>query len=151
MFPHAMFSRVKHAAFVLGFLTMLLPTPAAAAANGADAEETVEEPPAPVGVSLGSYYFREVRGTEGTKTRLSFSLYASVEQEHEAAFREILKAHEGRIRDQVITSLRLTETRDLNEPDLTRVRRRMLLRLRRTLPQLKIENLHFREFTLMAD
>lgn len=123
---------------------------AQAAAPDGDPEDAAAEEPVS-GVLLGDFFVRNVRGAENLKTRLSFSLYAAVPAEREAEFRDLLEGRRHRVRDQVMTAVRLTETAALQEPSLARLKRRVLLRLRRTMPELKIDGLHFGAFTLLFE
>ena len=123
----------------------------AVAAPTEEHEEQTDETSEIRGVLLGDFFFRDIRGAEGIKTRLSFSLYASVSEEHEGEFRRLLEKRRHRVREQVITAIRLTATADLQQPSLDRLKRRILMRLRRTSPGLGIGELHFREFTLLFD
>jgi hypothetical protein len=52
------------------------------------------------------------------------------------------------LRDLVITATRLTPLNAFQEPDLATFRRRILMRLRRALPELTVEDLYFSEFDL---
>jgi hypothetical protein len=124
--------------------------PSSGALSSEKGEEEIEEE-APIGIFLGEYFIRDTHEAENAKTRLSFSLYAAVDPENEKAFAAILARHQSRVHDLVLTAIRLSDNHDFQEPSLDRLKWRMLLRLRRGLPQLKIEHLHFRRYVFFID
>lgn len=130
-----------------GLAVLLIADPAVGAKPDDEAAEEVVID----GVLIGDFMFRGIRGAEGVKTRLSFSLYAAVDNAERDQFERVLEQRRHRIREQVITAIRLTKTSDLQEPSLARLKRRILMRLRRTSPGLPIHDLHFRQLALMFD
>lgn len=135
---------------VLAALACVLATPTAhAAAEGQPTDEVVE--PATEGVLLGRFYVRDIRGAEGVKIRISFALYASVARETADEFRARLSKLDARVRDEVLTVVRLSRLSDFQQPELERFRRRILLRLRRTTPALAIDGLLIGEFEMFVD
>jgi flagellar basal body-associated protein FliL len=117
--------------------------PAAAAAN-AD-EETGK---AIHGVSLGDYRIRSYYQVDAQKSTVRFSLFATVKDEHYHEVQTLVEEHREKLRDQVIMATRLAPLTVFQEPDLTTFRRRILVRLRRALPELTIEDLYLSEFDL---
>lgn len=132
-----------------------LATPTGAVAAQAEgAKEAANEAPAETSasaVSLGEYSIRDLRTVEGTTLRINFQLYASVDaDEAKSAVKEV-EEHQHRIRNEVLIAIRLCEQHEFQEPDLDRVRRRILARLNRALPNLPIEKLLVGEFEYFND
>ena len=59
-----------------------------------------------------------------------------------------MQNRQHKIRDQVITATRLVPLVEFDQADLASFRRRILLRLRRTLPELKIDDVYVSNFEL---
>lgn len=144
-------------ALLLGSIVTMGARPASAVTNTGKASQSSDESKGTaeneesLGILLGEYFIRDIHESENAKTRLSFSLYAAVKSEDEKAFAATLARHQGRVHDLVLTAIRLSDNHDFQEPSLDRLKWRMLLRLRRGLPQLKIEHLHFRRFVFFID
>ena len=123
----------------------------ASAATDTKADEAAEVEPQVEGVLLGRFFIRDVRGAEGVSVRISFALYAAVDPEQADAFRAVLTRVEKRLKSEVLVAVRMSRLRDFQEPDLARFRRRTLLRLRRTTPELPIDRLLIGEFEYFVD
>lgn len=108
-------------------------------------------PPEPVGLPLGEFLIKDYRSVEGSKTTLNFTAHAAVKEENAGDFKRVLRAHRGRMRDQVLTAARLTAPEELQDPDLIRLRRRIRLRLRHAIPELPIEDVYFSEFQYFVE
>lgn len=119
------------------------------ASDGEDGSE--DAPPEEVGFELGSFYIKNFRPVEGSKTTLSFVLHAAVAGERADEFERLLKHRTRRVRDQVIVSSRLADPEHFREPDLRSFRRRILVRLRRAAPELQIEEVYFSDFRYTID
>jgi flagellar basal body-associated protein FliL len=117
--------------------------PAAAPANADD-----EAGKAIHGVSLGDYRIRSYYQVDAQKSTVRFSLFATVKDEHYHEVQTLVEEHREKLRDQVIMATRLAPLSVFQEPDLTTFRRRILVRLRRALPELTIEDLYLSEFDL---
>lgn len=143
---------VRRGVLCSALLTALiaLPAPQACAAANDEPEAEAEEPVIE-GVLLGRFYIRDIYGAEGAKVRMSFALYAAVTDEAASDFRAILSRTEARVKDEVLTAVRMSRLRDFQEPELERFRRRILMRLRRTAPRLAIERLLIGEFEFFVD
>jgi hypothetical protein len=120
------------------------PSPKAPAAGEPAAE------PLPVGFSLGEYQVKDTRPVDNEKFTLEFHLYAMVKAENEKAVAALLPAWEHRIRDQVLTAVRLTPVDLFEEVELTNFSRRILLRLRRAVPELAIEQVVITDFRMLT-
>jgi hypothetical protein len=100
------------------------------------------------GVSLGDYRIRSYYQVDAQKSTVRFSLFTTVKDEHFREMQGLVEEHRQKLRDQVIMATRLTPLAVFQEPDLATFRRRVLVRLRRALPELKIEDLYVSEFDL---
>lgn len=121
------------------------------AGHGHEAAEEAANSNDPIrGIKLGEFLLRDFSPIEEMKMRLHFTLYAVVKREHAAAMEKHLHDHEARIRDHVLTAVRLVPWRAFEEPDLHTFRRRILLRLRRAMPDLEIEDLCLTDFNFLS-
>jgi hypothetical protein len=122
----------------------------AAAEVKASAESTAgaEAGKAIHGVSLGDYRIRSHYQVDAQKSIVRFSLYATVKNEHFDEVQGLVEEHRQKLRDQIIMATRLTPLNLFQEPDLATFRRRVLVRLRRAIPELTIEDLYVSEFDL---
>ena len=100
------------------------------------------------GVSLGDYRVRSFHQVDAQKSTVRFTLYATVKDEHFAEVQRLVEEHRQKLRDQVITATRLAPLNVFQEPDLATFRRRVLVRLRRAVPELVIEDLCISDFDL---
>jgi hypothetical protein len=100
------------------------------------------------GVDLGEYRVRANYPVEAQKSTVTFVLHAAVPSENFAEARRLVESRRHRVRDQVITATRMTPLALLDEPGLTSFRRRILLRLRRALPELPIDDVYVSDFQL---
>ena len=125
----------------------------AAPAHGHGEAEAEEELDIPAGVKsrgidLGEFRIHSHYPVDAQKSTVRFVLYASVAIEHYAEMKRLVDAHKHQLRDQVIIATRMTPLTAFDEPGLESFRRRMLLRLRRALPELGIDDVHVSEFQL---
>lgn len=99
---------------------------------------------------MGEYQIRSYYPVEAQKSTVHFVLYASVQNERFAAVQRFVDEHEHKVRDQVITATRLTPLAEYDEADLAAFRRRILMRLRRMLRELIIDDVYVTDFTLIV-
>ncbi len=111
----------------------------------------VDEPPLPVGFKLGDYVVKDTRPVDNQKFTLEFELYALVEPAGVESFAIAFARWEHRVRDKVLTSVRLTPVELYEEPDLDGFRRRILLRLRRAVPELAIHDVLVTDFRMLSE
>lgn len=123
-----------------------LASSANASGGGGHAAPAADEGPAIKAVSLGQYLISDLRAVEGAKLRVSFELYLDADEEHSHELRELVGAYKHRIRSEVITAIRTCEQTDFEEPDLARMRSRVIARLKRALPELPIDKLYVGAF-----
>lgn len=100
------------------------------------------------GIPLGEYRIRSYYPVDAQKSTVRFSLYATVKDERFAESKQLVEEHRQKLRDQILTATRLAPLSAFQEPDLESFRRRILVRLRRALPELEIEELYLSEFDL---
>ena len=143
-----------HTLLPLTLALIQLPTTASGSAPAADGHEAADEHAnsnAPiVGIKLGEFLVRDLSPVEGTKLRVNFKLYCGVKREDSSAFQKKLHEQEARFRDHVLTAVRLVPLQAFEEPDLKTMRRRILLRLRRAMPELKIDELYLTDFNFLS-
>jgi hypothetical protein len=102
------------------------------------------------GINLGQYRVRSYYPVEAQKSTVTFALYASTSDEQLTGMKDMVKRHEHRIRDQVTTATRLAPLAEFDQPDLTAFRRRILTRLRRSLPDMQIDDVYISDFQLLV-
>jgi hypothetical protein len=122
---------------------------AAEAAAHAESAAEAESGKAIHGLSLGDYRIRSYYQVDAQKGTIRFSLFATVKDEHFGEMERLVEEHRQKVRDQVIMATRLAPLAVFQEPDLATFRRRVLVRLRRALPELTIEDLYVSEFDLV--
>jgi hypothetical protein len=122
--------------------------PAAAEASGHGESAEAESGKTIHGVSLGDYRIRSHYHVDAQKSVVRFSLFAKIKNEHFSEANLTIEEHRQKLRDLVIMATRLAPLAVFQEPDLASFRRRILVRLRRAIPELTIEDLYVTEFDL---
>lgn len=102
------------------------------------------------GIKLGEFKIRSDYPVEAQKSTVRFVLFAAVKAENSAEMRQVVEDHEQRLRDLIITTTRLLPLIVFEEPDLATFRRRLLVRVRRALPQLAVDDLYVTDFSLVV-
>ena len=102
-------------------------------------------------VKLGEFSIRVYHTVSSRKDVVSFNLYAVVGKEKFPEFQHSYSHNRNKVRDQVIVATRLVPIEDYDDPELKKFRRRILLRLRRALPELVIDDVYFSDFSLMSE
>jgi hypothetical protein len=115
------------------------------AASGAEVDHAAVQKNA---IALGEFRIRSYYPIQARKSIVQFVLYATSEEGQLAAAREHVQNRQHKVRDLVITATRMTPLADFDEPDLSRFRRRILLRLRRMMPALTIKEIYVSRFEL---
>ena len=77
-----------------------------------------------------------------------FVLFVTVPGERYSDTKRLVHNRQHKIRDQVIIATRMVPLVEFDQAELTSFRRRILLRLRRTLPELKIDDVYVSNFEL---
>ena len=119
--------------------------------SDSDEDHNLESPTGFRGIKLGEFSIRTYRSVSGQKHRVQFTLHARVKNEDVTNFRQLLKYRKNKVRDQVIIATRLLPVEDYDDPELVKLRRRIQLRLRRTLPELPVDDVYVSEFTLAVE
>jgi hypothetical protein len=117
-------------------------------APAAVVEEVVESDGPIRGISLGEFRIRAYHPVEAKRSTLVFTLHAVVSSENAPEFKTLIENRRHKVRDQVITVSRMSSLANFDQPQLTDFRRRILLRLQRTMPELKIDDLYVSDFQL---
>ena len=97
------------------------------------AESSVEEKVRTPTLELGSFKINDLRPTRNETARLTFTLHLALSKELTDRQVAQLENWKHRLRDQVITAVRISEMKDFQEPDLGRLRRRIFIRINRLL------------------
>jgi len=102
------------------------------------------------GIKLGEFKIRMSHTVSSRQDGVSFILYATVKNDDFKTFDRLFEHRKNKIRDQVVVATRLVPIEDYDDPELAKFRRRILLRLRRTMPELPIDNVYISDFSLAA-
>lgn len=102
------------------------------------------------GIKLGEFRIRSDYPAEAQKSTVKFVLYAAVKGDQSADMKRLVEEHQQKLRDQIITATRLAPLAVFEEPDLATFRRRLLIRLRRVMPELVVEDLYITDFNLLV-
>jgi hypothetical protein len=100
------------------------------------------------GIDLGEFRVRTYYPVDAQKSTVRFMLHVAVSSEHYTEMEHLVKEHEHKLRDQVITATRMAPLAIFDEPDLKSFRRRLFMRLRRALPELAVDAVYISEFQL---
>ncbi|HEX2474563.1 MAG TPA: hypothetical protein VHK01_07455 [Lacipirellulaceae bacterium] len=100
------------------------------------------------GFELGEFRIRAYYPVQAQKSMVRFVLFATVSGERYSNSKRLMQNRRHKIRDQVITATRMVPLVEFDQPDLASFRRRILLRLRRTLPELEIDDVYVSNFEL---
>jgi hypothetical protein len=114
----------------------------------AELESHEADPSKTRGIELGEFRIRAYYPVQAQKSMVRFVLHATVSGERGAATQRLVKHRRHKIRDQVITATRLVPLVEFDQAELNNFRRRILLRLRRTLPELEIDDVYVSNFEL---
>ena len=125
-----------------------------AAAQTVSAEEHAkaeEEANAPRGVKLGDFLTRDFHPISGEKSTLRYSVFGTVATAELEEFERLLINRQHKVRDQITTAARIVPMTDFDDPQLVNFRRRIVLRLRRALPELALQDVYITEFQFTVD
>lgn len=124
---------------------------AAAAADAEPVEVSAATTDGSRAVKLGEFRIRVYHTASSRKDTVAFILHAIVGKQEFETFEPLYHNRRHKVRDQVVMATRLVPIDDYDDPELKRFRRRILLRLRRTLPELTIEDVVPSDFSLMSE
>lgn len=102
-------------------------------------------------VKLGEFKIRVYHTVSSRKDTVAYVLHAVVGKKEFETFHRLYPHRKHKVRDQVVVATRLVPIDDYDDPKLEKFRRRVLLRLRRTLPELPIEDVYLSDFSLMSE
>lgn len=102
------------------------------------------------GIELGEFRIRSYYPVQAQKSIVRFVLYATAPPDRFADAQRVVNQRRHKVRDQVITATRMVPLAEFDEPDLTRFRRRIILRLRRTMPELPLDDIFVSNFELQV-
>ena len=100
---------------------------------------------------MGEFQIRTSNSVLSRKDNVVFILHATVKNDDYPAFDRHYRNHKNKVRDQVVTATRLVPIEDYDDPELKKFRRRLLLRLRRALPELPIADVYISDFALSVE
>ena len=100
------------------------------------------------GIELGEFRIRAYYPVQAQKSMVRFVLHANVPGDSYSETKQLAENRRHKIRDQIITATRMVPLAELDQADLASFRRRILLRLRRTLPELEISDVYVSNFEL---
>jgi hypothetical protein len=100
------------------------------------------------GIEIGEFRIRAYYPVQAQKSMVRFVLFATVSGERYSDTKRMMRNRQHKIRDQVITATRMVPLVEFDQSDLASFRRRILLRLRRTLPELEIDDVYVSNFEL---
>jgi hypothetical protein len=103
------------------------------------------------GIDLGEFRIRAYYPAESQKSTVSFTLYATIQGDKLARSQHLIEHRQHKMRNQIIIATRLVPLVDFNDPELTSFRRRILVQLRRALPELSIDNVYISDFELTVE
>jgi len=102
-------------------------------------------------VKLGEFSIRVYHTVSSRKDTVTFILHAIVSKDKFEDFEHFYGIRKNKARDQIVVATRLVPIDDYDDPELKKFRRRILLRLRRSLPELPIEDVRLSDFTLSSE
>jgi len=115
------------------------------------AAESAAEEEFPLTLDLGRFIIKELRPTRNETLKITFAIHLKISPAGGKDLVKKLEFWKHRLRDQVIVAVRTAETTDFREPNLHRLRRRMLLRVNRMLKNSIISEILLSEFTFSIE
>jgi hypothetical protein len=140
--PYRGTARVAAGLLILGMISGCgggSPAPQATPA-AQEQDEAEAQAKQPTGVSLGEFVVRDYHPVEGVRSMLRFELYAEVPSAELTKIESLLSHRRHKLRNHVITAARTVTLTDFEDPKLELVRRRILMRLRRAIPELPLKD-----------
>lgn len=119
------------------------------AQEGGAAEEE-EERVRPT-IDLGMFQVKDFRPTRNETAKVTFKIYLALDRTVDEQTVEALEYWKHRLRDQVIIAIRLSQTKDFLEPDLSRLRRFILVRTNRVLKASLVSEALLTEYSFKTD
>lgn len=134
--------------FLLGMATHGHAQQAGPMPEGAETELEAEEAEVPVKrtLDLGRFKMRENRPTSNVTAKVTFEVQLSLSETVDEELYLLLEKWKHRLRDQVLTAARKTETKDFVEPTLYMFRRNIMLRINRMLRMKLVDEVLLTEY-----
>lgn len=100
---------------------------------------------------LGAYGVNYTSPTDGTGYRIEFDLFTEIMNENRELMQREFGNKDGRIRHEVLMKIRTSEPEDLNDPELTLLRRRILATCNQLLQKRVMLSVKFRDFQMIEE
>ncbi|MCO6044004.1 hypothetical protein NG895_08795 [Aeoliella sp. ICT_H6.2] len=100
---------------------------------------------------LGDFRIKNFHPVEREKVTLDFTVWVEVSEEDLPQFEQAWGSRQHRVRNQVITSARLVPSTAFEDPTLHALRRRIYLRLRRAVPELRVSEVFISDFSYIVE
>jgi flagellar basal body-associated protein FliL len=124
-------------------------------------EEPAKETPAPahdsehgaeteLEVDLGAFSLTVPQVAGRSTLLVSFHLYGTVAEQHQAEFHERFEAYKHRIRHDVLILVRGADLGVLSDPELVKLKRLILDRINRSLGKAALSDIVFSDFAILA-
>jgi flagellar FliL protein len=102
-----------------------------------------------VEVDLGEYSVTSYQPRSNTTLRIDFHLYGTINKDDQAAFDQAMAAHQHRVRDQVIVTIRSSELSDLTDAGLGLIKRKILGKSNETFEKYLLQSIIFSDFSFI--
>ncbi len=102
-------------------------------------------------IRIGEFQVRTSISVLSRKDTVSFILHVIVKDAEFKTFERLYHNRKIKVRDQIVIATRMVPIEDYDDPRLEQFRRRILLRLRRSLPELPIEEVQLSDFSLAVE
>lgn len=102
-----------------------------------------------VEVELGDFAVTSYQPSSETALRIDFHLFATVAEDSQNQFLDLLERNKNRIREQVIVTMRNAELTDLTDPGLGLIKRRILTKVNRTLGKPLLRTIIISDFSFV--
>jgi flagellar FliL protein len=102
-----------------------------------------------VEVDLGKYSVTSYQPRSNTTLRIDFHLYGTINKDDQLAFDEAMAAHQHRVRDQVIVTIRSSELSDLTDAGLGLIKRKILGKSNETFERYLLQSIIFSDFSFI--
>ena len=97
-------------------------------------------------LELGSFKIHDLRPTRNETAKVTFTIHLAFANRLTQRQVAQLQSWNHRFRDQVIIGVRITQTKDFQEPDLRHLRRNILIRVNRLLKAKLVEEVLITEY-----
>lgn len=102
-----------------------------------------------VEIDLGEYTVTAYQPVSSTTMRISFHLYGTLDKDDVDEFLACKEENEHRLRERVNTIVRSSDVRDLTDPGLGLIKRKILEKINRTLGNALLKGVIFSDFSFI--